>query len=91
MASTIEVFLAGLALTINTIAIMMLYFAINSFLGPYTAALEHINAIIGGPLKMGEFTYLYPYIFAVLLIFEIIMIIAFIVVVGRRTVYEDIQ
>ena len=91
MASTIEVFLAGLALTINTIAIMMLYFAINAFFGPYTAAVEHLAAIIGGPLKLGEYTYLYPYMFAVLLFFEIICIIAFIIVVGRRTTYEDAE
>lgn len=89
MASTIEVFLAGLALIINTIAIFVMYFVNNAFLGPFVEAIDDLNAKIGGPLQIGEFTYLFPYVFGVLLIFEIIIIVAFIIVVGRRTYYED--
>ena len=91
MASTIEVFLAGLALIINTIAILVMYFVNNAFLGPFVDAIDKISASIGGPLSIGDFTYLFPYIFFLLLAFEIICGIAFIVVIGRRTVYDDIE
>lgn len=89
MASTIEVFLAGLALIINTIAIFVLYFINSAFLGPFVTAIDNLNTLIGGPLQIGEYTYLIPYIFGLLLVFEVIIIVAFIIVIGRRTYYED--
>jgi hypothetical protein len=91
MATTIEIFLAGLALIINTIAIFVLYFVNNASLGPFIKALEAVSKQIGGPLSLGDFTYLFPFIFWLLLIFEVICIIAFVVVAGRRTVYDDLQ
>ncbi len=91
MASTIEVFLAGLALMINTILIFIMYFVNAAFLGPFVTAIDKLNTQIGGPLKIGEFTYIMPYVFIFLLISEVVLIIAFLVVIGRRTVYDDMQ
>lgn len=90
MASSIEVFLAWLALIINTMLIFIMYFVNNAFLGPFVSAIDQISGKIGGPLSIGEFTYIFPSIFGLLLIFEIVIIIAFIIVVGRRTTYEEV-
>lgn len=89
MASSIEVFLAWLALIINTMLIFTMYLVNNVFLGPFVKAIEELNAKIGGPLAIGDYTYLFPYIFGLLLLFEIIIIVAFVVVIGRRTTYEE--
>jgi len=67
-----------------------LYFVTNSFLGPFVVAIDKLAAVIGGPLQLGMFTWMFPYIPALLLIFEIVLIIAFVVVIGRRTVYDDV-
>jgi hypothetical protein len=91
MASTIEVFLAGLALIINTFIIFVLLFVNAAFLGPFVSAIDHISGTIGGPLSIGDFTYLFPFMIFVLGVFEVICVIAFIVVIGRRTVYDDIE
>ena len=92
MASTIEVFLAGLALLINTVVVFTMIFINFVFWGPFLSAIEQVNAMVGGgPLSIGEFTFLFPFIFAVTFIMWIVCIIAFIVVIGRRTVYDDIQ
>jgi hypothetical protein len=90
MASTIEVFLAGLALLINTVVVFIMIFVNAVFWGPFVKVLDQLNAAIGGPLKLDEFTYIFPYIFAVVVIMWVICIIAFIIVIGRRTVYDDI-
>ena len=91
MASTIEVFLAGLALMINTVVVFILIVVNALFWGPFVKIMDQLNAAIGGPLQMSEFTYLFPYIFAVVVIMWIICVIAFVVVIGRRTVYDDIE
>ena len=88
MASTIEIFLAGIALMINTIALMIMYFVTNVFYGPFVKVLDGVSASIGGPLQIGEYTWIFPYIFALRLIMEIICIVAFIVVSGRRVTYD---
>jgi cellobiose-specific phosphotransferase system component IIC len=91
MASTIEVFLAGLALMITTVVVFIMIFVNAMFWGPFVKVLDQLNAVIGGPLKLDEFSYIFPFIFTVIVIMWIISIIAFVIVIGRRTVYDDIQ
>jgi hypothetical protein len=89
MASTVEVFLAGLALVINTVIIIILYFVCNAFLGPFVHAMENVVTGANQVIPIGPFTWIFGFVFSLLLIFEIILVIAFIAVVGRRTVYDE--
>ena len=89
MASTTEMFLAGLALIVNTVVIFILYYVCSIFLGPFVQAITKLSFASSGPLTLGSLTYIVEFVFALLLIFEIILVIAFIVVVGRRTTYDE--
>jgi hypothetical protein len=88
MATSIEMFLAGLALIINTLTILTMYFVGNLILGPLV---NQLTIFITGPqtVPMSDMTYLFPAIWAILLCMEVIIIIAFGVVAARRTVVDD--
>ena len=89
MASTLSMFLAGIALIVNTMVILILYFVSNAFLAPL---LNTMMSIVKGPqaIPIGQFTYLFPFLYGILLVFEVILIIAFFVVVGRRETIDDL-
>lgn len=86
MATTAEISIGLIALMVNTVAILISYFVGDVMLGPLLdiAAKWNINPI----LKQGmwETTYVYPYFFAILLIFEVIIIVAFVIILARRQV-----
>ena len=88
MATTIEMYLAGLVLATNTFVILVLFFLGNVVIGPVIYRLEQI---VTGPqtIPMWDMTYILPSIWAILIIMEIICIIAFFVVAARRTVIDD--
>jgi hypothetical protein len=88
MATSIEMFMAGLALIINTLAILTLYFVGDLIMGPLINA---IPSFMIGPetIHMWDITYIFPFIWAVLLCMEVIILIAFAVVAARRTVVDD--
>ena len=88
MATTTEMFIAGTALIINTFVILILFFVGNVVIGPIVYRLEQI---VTGPqvIPMGDMTYLMPAIWAILLIMEVICLISFFIVAGRRTVVDD--
>ena len=88
MATTVEMFMAGLALSVNTFVILVLFFLGNVVLGPVIYRLEQL---VTGPqvIPMWDMTYIIPSIWAILIIMEIICIIAFFVVSARRTVIDD--
>jgi len=88
MATTIEMYLAGLVLATNTFVILVLFFLGNVVIGPVIYRLEQI---VTGPqtIPMWDMTYIIPSIWAILIIMEIICIIAFFVVAARRTIIDD--
>jgi hypothetical protein len=86
MASTVEMFVAGTALIVNTIIIIVMYFINNAVLGPFLDAVSKLG--MKQVFPMSDMTWVFPYIFAMLLIFEIIIIIAFFAVLARRAGYE---
>jgi hypothetical protein len=88
MATTIEMFIAGLALAVNTFVILTLFFLGNIILAPIIYRLEQV---VTGPqvIPMWDMSYIIPSIWAILIIMEIICIIAFFIVSARRTVIDD--
>ena len=89
MASTIQMFLALLALAINTTIILMLYFVSNVVLAPLVHALEQIVPAGSQVISLANVTFFLPALWAILLGMEIIIIIACVVVMGRSSVVED--
>lgn len=88
MASTIEMFLAGLALIINTFIIALMYFLGNLILAPFLDAMaKYISP--NQAIPMWDMTYIIPAIWGILLIMEIIIVISFFVVISRRVVVDD--
>jgi hypothetical protein len=88
MATTLEMYMAGLALAVNTFTILVLFFLGNVVIAPIIYRLEQL---VVGPqtIPMWDLTYLIPSIWAILIIMEIITIIAFFIVSARRTVIDD--
>jgi len=88
MATTLEMFLASLALIINTFIIGLMYFLGNLILSPI---MDAFGKYVTGPqaIPMWDMTYIIPAIWGILLIMEIIIIISFVVVIGRRVTYDD--
>jgi hypothetical protein len=88
MATSIEMFIAGLALIVNTLIILTMYFVGNLIMGPLMDAL---GKFVTGPqtIPMWDMTYIMPAIWAILLCMEVIIIIAFFIVAARRTVVDD--
>jgi hypothetical protein len=88
MATTLEMFLASLALIINTFIIGLMYFLGNAILSPFLDAVgKYVDS--SQAIPMWDMTYIIPAIWGILLIMEIIIIIAFFVVIARRTVVDD--
>ena len=88
MATTTEMFIALTALIVNTLVIMILFFLGNIILAPIIYRLEQL--VMGPqPIPMWDMTYIIPSIWAILIIMEIICLISFAVVAGRRTVIDD--
>ena len=88
MATTTEMFIALTALIVNTLVIMILFFLGNVILAPIIYRLEQL--VMGPqPIPMWDMTYIIPSIWAILIIMEIICLISFAVVAGRRTVIDD--
>ena len=88
MATTLEMYIAGLALIVNSLVILIMFFLGNVMLGPIIYRLEQL---VTGPqvIPMTDMTYLIPSIWAILIIMEIICIAAFFIVSARRTVIDD--
>ncbi len=88
MASTLQMYLAGLALIVNTFTIALMYFLGNVIMAPI---LTGLGKFITGPqaIPMYDISFIIAAIWAILLIMEIIIIVSFFVVVGRRVTVED--
>jgi uncharacterized protein HemY len=88
MASTIEMYIATLALILNSFLILVLFFLGNIILAPIFSQLEKM---VVGPqtIQMTDIGYITPAIWAILLLMEIVCIIAFLATVARRDTVED--
>jgi hypothetical protein len=88
MATTLEMFIAILALIVNTLVILIMFFLGNVVVAPIIYRLEQI---VTGPqtIPMWDATYIIPSIWAILIIMEIICLISFAVVSARRTTIDD--
>ena len=90
MATTIEMFMAGLALIVNTLVILLMYFVGNIVISPI---INGLSSLVIGPqtIPISDTTYLMPAIWAVLLCMEVIIIIAFFIVAARRTTIDTFE
>ncbi|MCJ7723218.1 MAG: hypothetical protein MUP03_03705 [Anaerolineales bacterium] len=88
MASTYEMFLAVTALIVNTFLIIVMYFVGNVLLAPIV---KWAGTAVTGPqqVPMWDATYIIPAIWGLLLACEVVIIISFFIVVGRRQVIDD--
>jgi hypothetical protein len=88
MASSFEMFLAGTALIVNTFIILLMYFVGNMILAPI---INWAGTAITGPqtVPMWDMTYIVPTIWGILLALEVVCIISFFIVTGRRQVIDD--
>ena len=86
MASTAEITTGTILLLVNTFCIAVLYFVGNSILNPILqfAASFPIHPSLRD--SMWETSYIYPSVIALLLVFEVIIIIGFVVILARRQV-----
>lgn len=82
MASTLQMFTAGIILMVSTMLLIIMAFFVNAILSPI---LSIVGQIMGpGPLLLSDVSYLIPAIWIILILFEIASIISFIIVVARR-------
>ncbi len=88
-ASTLEMFVAGIALMVNTISVLALYFIGDVILAPIVKWAEETNVTQSSIVPIGDMSYIFPAIWGILLVMEIICIVAFAVVIGRKTRYDD--
>jgi hypothetical protein len=84
MASSLEMFLSGLALLINTLVILTMYFVMNVTIGPVLKFAGDYFAANPPPIDMSSITYIFSAIFFVLIALEVVFIIAFVAVIFRR-------
>jgi hypothetical protein len=88
MASTFEMFLALTALIVNTFVIIIMYFVGNMIIAPIV---NWAGTAVTGPqaVPMWDMTYVIPAIWGLLICLEIVIIISFFIVTGRRAVIDD--
>jgi len=88
MASTLEWYFASLALAVNTFTVLIMYFLGNLIVAPLLNAL---GPLVTTPqvVPMWDMSYLWPSIAAILFIEELIIIIAYAILVNRRNTYDD--
>lgn len=84
MATTVEVTVGGLILLVNTFAIMVLYFVGNAILAPLLLFVSNFPINPALLANVQESTYIYPSIFGLMLIFEVLSIIGFVYILARR-------
>lgn len=82
MASTLQMFTAGMMLISATILLIVLAFFTNVILSPI---LSIVGSLMGpGPLLVSDVSYIIPGLWILFILYEIVSIISFIIVVSRR-------
>ena len=89
MASTVEKFLVGLALIVNTFVILVMYFVSNTILGPVFNFAGNFFANNQVYFAMTDISYIPSFIFGLLLVLEIVLVIGGAMVLGRRDYAGD--
>ena len=84
MASSAEIMAGAMALMVCTVVDLLLYLVGNAILGPLVQIVNqfHITPLLG----MSDNTYFIYVLWAFLLLFEIMAIVSFVYIVGRRQV-----
>jgi len=88
MASTLEWYFASLALAVNTFTVLIMYFLGNLIVSPLLNALGNL---VKTPqvIPMWDMSYIWPAIAGILFIEELVIIIAYAILVNRRNTYDD--
>lgn len=86
MATTVEVMAAGLILLVNTFAIIVSFFVGNAILGPILKVVSVFPIHPTLQSSMQEISYIPGSFFGLLLVFEVLSIVGFVYVLGRRQV-----
>jgi hypothetical protein len=86
MATTAEITVAGIILFVNTFVIIVSYFIGNAILGPILSVVSQFPIHPALQSSMWEVTYIFPSFFGLLLVFEVVSIIGFAILLGRRQV-----
>jgi hypothetical protein len=91
MASTLEMFFGTTALIVNTFVILILFFVSNSILGPVlnwysNSTLTQPSAAV---LQPWDITWIFGFIFGLLIVYEVVIIIVYFAIVARRTDVDD--
>jgi hypothetical protein len=86
MASSAEMLAGVMALLVFTFVDIILYVVSNAILGPLVAIVNgyHVTPLLG----MADNTYTIYLIWAFLLLFEVMAILAFVYIVGRRQISQ---
>jgi hypothetical protein len=89
MANTLEILIASIALVTNSLIILAFFFLGNVMLAPIFNALER-TAFGPQVIPITDMGYVVPSIWAILIIMEIVIIVAFVIVTARREAPEDL-
>jgi hypothetical protein len=84
MATSGEITVAGIILLVNTFTIFIFYFIGNAILGPILDFASKFPIHPSLQASMQETSYIYPSFMGILLVFELISIVGFIFLIGRR-------
>jgi hypothetical protein len=83
MSNTISLYIAGLALTVNSILLAIMLFVGQVILAPILNALMKLT--VGSQIiPMSDMTYILQVIWVIIILMEIVCIISFIAVLSRR-------
>lgn len=91
MASALEMFFGGLALLVNTLVILTMWFVYDVTFGPIIKFADAYFAEHPPSIDVSGITYVPSAILGILLILEIILIIAFVAVIFRRETVGDYE
>ena len=86
MATSGEILVGGILLLTNTFIIIVSYFVGNAILAPLLDVASRFPIHPALQESIWENSYIYPAYFGFLLIFELILIVSFVYILGRRQV-----
>jgi hypothetical protein len=91
MASTMEMFFGTTALIVNTFVIIIMFFVSNIVLAPILNWYSNstITSASASVLAPWDMTYIFPAIFGFLIIYEIVIVIVYFAIIGRKVEVDD--
>jgi hypothetical protein len=83
MGSTIQIFVAGIALVVNSFLILIMMFMSNLILAPIMSAFSKL-VTSSQAIPMSDMTYIIQSIWIIMIIMEIVCVASFLVVISRN-------